>query len=127
MRTNLLMAALIALSISACSDTTKSNTVKQTLTLEQKAQAQQMLTEKGLLTYEKSPLIGRKITDEQALFSLADATVSRADGTVLYYFQVWRSGRPLDYDGPADDGDGGVTIEVANGVIVESRYVVAEF
>lgn len=127
MRTNPLMVALIALSISACSDTTKSKTVKQTLTLEQKAQVRQMLLEKGLLTYKKSPLTGHKATEEQTLFSLADATVSRADGTALYYFQVWRSGRPLDYDGPADEGDGGVTIEVANGLIVESHYVVAEF
>lgn len=91
MRRILLMVALITLSMSACSDTAKSKTVKQTLTLEQKAQVRQMLAEKGLLTYEKSPLIGHKATDEQTLFSLADATVSRADGTALYYFHVWRS------------------------------------
>lgn len=126
MRTTLL-SVLTVLSMSGCSETPKSTTARQELTLEQKAQVRQMLLEKGLLTYKESPLIGHKATEEQTLFSLADATVSRADGTALYYFRVWRSGRPLDYDGPADEGDGGVTIEVANGLIVESRYVVAEF
>ena len=126
MRTALL-SVLTVLSMAGCSETPKSTTVRQELTLEQKIQVRQMLLEKGLLTYKQSPLIGRKASDEQTLLSLADGTASRTDGLVTYYFQVWREDRALDYDGPPDEGDGGVSIEVANGVIVESRYVVAEF
>jgi hypothetical protein len=126
MRTTLL-SVLTVLSMSGYSETPKSTTARQELTVEQKAQVRQMLLEKGLLTYKKSPLIGRKASDEQTLLSLADGTVSRTDGSATYYFQVWREDRALDYDGPADEGDGGVSIEVANGVIVESSYVVAEF
>ena len=59
MRTALL-SVLTVLSMAGCSETPKSTTVRQELTLEQKIQVRQMLLEKGLLTYKQSPLIGRK-------------------------------------------------------------------
>jgi len=96
------------------------------LTVAQKERAMQLLRERNLLTYEESPLAGYAIVDEAELLSLADATVKRDDVT-YYVFYVPRHDRVAGYRGPWDEGDGGVTVEVRDGIIVQTRYVVYEF